>query len=192
MQFDEFWIYDFNTQLHEPLDRVKVSELPARHAALNFLYPRKFTPDFRQQLGGGHPRSRPEMSPLSFNSLVARGESRATARRFILQSVVAMFSEDIGLLPESIFTSLLEECRAADPPPQLRFDWRTFPPDERSQARARRTLSPAWIISTADSLPRSNPSNFSRRNRFAALKLRKRIGRASNPLFSAHSLKAAC
>jgi hypothetical protein len=23
--FNEFWIYDFNTQLHEPLDRVKDS-----------------------------------------------------------------------------------------------------------------------------------------------------------------------
>jgi hypothetical protein len=32
-----------------------------------------------------------------FNSLVARGESRESARRFVLQSVVAMFAEDIGL-----------------------------------------------------------------------------------------------
>jgi len=31
--FDEFWIYNFNTQLQEPLDRVKISELPARHSA---------------------------------------------------------------------------------------------------------------------------------------------------------------
>ena len=44
--FDEFWIYDFNTQLHEPVDRLKVSELPARHSALNFLFPRQFAPVF--------------------------------------------------------------------------------------------------------------------------------------------------
>jgi hypothetical protein len=34
--FDEFWIYDFNTQLNEPVDRLKISELPACHSALNF------------------------------------------------------------------------------------------------------------------------------------------------------------
>jgi hypothetical protein len=39
-------IYDFNTQLHEPVDRVKVSELPARHSALNFLFARQFAPVF--------------------------------------------------------------------------------------------------------------------------------------------------
>ncbi|MGA9777088.1 MAG: hypothetical protein WBS33_02345 [Verrucomicrobiia bacterium] len=33
-----------------------------------------------------------------FNSLVARGESRESARHFVLQCVVAMFAEDIGLL----------------------------------------------------------------------------------------------
>ena len=26
--FDEFWIYDFNTQLKEPLDRIPVADLP--------------------------------------------------------------------------------------------------------------------------------------------------------------------
>lgn len=44
--FDEFWIYDFNTQMGEPVDRVKVSELGARHSSLNFLFPRPFTPIF--------------------------------------------------------------------------------------------------------------------------------------------------
>jgi hypothetical protein len=44
--FDEFWFYDFNTQLNEPVDRVPVADLPARHAALNFLFPRAFEPLF--------------------------------------------------------------------------------------------------------------------------------------------------
>ncbi len=44
--FDEFWIYDFTTQMHEPLDRVPVKDLAARHSALSFLYPRKSTPIF--------------------------------------------------------------------------------------------------------------------------------------------------
>jgi hypothetical protein len=44
--FDEFWIYDFNTQLQEPLDRVPVKDLVTRDSALNFLYPRKSAPIF--------------------------------------------------------------------------------------------------------------------------------------------------
>jgi hypothetical protein len=44
--FDECWIYDFNTQLYEPVDRVPVADLPARYAALNFLFPRAFQPLF--------------------------------------------------------------------------------------------------------------------------------------------------
>jgi len=98
--FDEFWIYDFNTQLHEPLDRVKVSELAARHAALNFLYPQKFAPIFGNNWVEVTREAAKDVANV-FNSLVARGESRESARRFVLQSVVAMFAEDIGLLPEN-------------------------------------------------------------------------------------------
>ena len=77
-----------------------------------------------------------------FNSLVARGESRESARRFILQCVVAMFAEDIGLLPENLFTSLLDECRKSENPTAASYDLigESVPPDERPQARARRTL----------------------------------------------------
>src|SRR5436190_12021993 len=37
--FDEFWIYDFDRQLHEPMDRVKTTELLERYTPLNFLFP---------------------------------------------------------------------------------------------------------------------------------------------------------
>jgi SAM-dependent methyltransferase len=108
--FEEFWIYDFNTQLYEPVDRMPVADLPERHAALNFLFPRAFQPLF------GHnwvqvTREAAKDVANAFNSLVFRGEDRVRARRFILQCVVAMFAEDIGLLPQDIFTRLLDECR---------------------------------------------------------------------------------
>ena len=109
--FDEFWIYDFNTQLHEPVDRLKVSELPARHSALNFLFPRQFGPPVFGYNWVAVTRKAAQSVADAFNSMVSRGEDRAIARRYILQSVVAMFSEHIGLLPESLFTNLLEECR---------------------------------------------------------------------------------
>ena len=108
--FDELWIYDFNTQMQEPVDRIKVSELAARHSALNFLYPRQFTPVFGNNWVEVT-RDAAQGVADAFNSMVARGEDRACARRYILQSVVAMFSEDIGLLPDNLFTSLLDECR---------------------------------------------------------------------------------
>jgi SAM-dependent methyltransferase len=108
--FDELWIYDFNTQLQEPVDRVKVSELAARHSALNFLFPRQFAPVFGNNWVAVTRKAAQSVAD-AFNSMVFRGEDRASARRFILQSVVAMFSEDIGLLPETLFTSLLDECR---------------------------------------------------------------------------------
>ena len=108
--FDEFWIYDFNTQMDEPVDRLKVSELPARHSALNFLFPVKFAPVFGNNWVQVTREAARDVAN-AFNSLVHRGEDRAHARRFILQCVVAMFSEDIGLLPKSLFTGLLEECR---------------------------------------------------------------------------------
>jgi hypothetical protein len=119
--FDEFWIYDFNTQLHEPFDRFKVSELPDRHAALNFLYPRKSIPIFGNNWVEVTREAARDVANV-FNSLVARGESRESARRYVLQSVVAMFAEDIGLLPEDLFTSLLDECRRAENPAAASYD----------------------------------------------------------------------
>ena len=37
--FDEFWIYDFNTQLFDPVDRIPLGELPTSISAFNFLLP---------------------------------------------------------------------------------------------------------------------------------------------------------
>jgi hypothetical protein len=45
-----------------------------------------------------------------FNRLVERGENAEVAQRFILQCVVALFAEDIDLLPRGLFTELLDEC----------------------------------------------------------------------------------
>lgn len=108
--FDEFWIYDLNLQLHDPLDKVKVTELPDRYSALNFLFPENPQPVFNNnrievtRAAASHVAS-------AFSSLVARGIPRDDAQRFILQCVVAMFAEDSGLLPKDLFTTLVDECR---------------------------------------------------------------------------------
>ncbi len=46
--FDEFWIYDTTLQIEEPVNRVKLEELPKRYAALNFLFPRNSAVDLYQ------------------------------------------------------------------------------------------------------------------------------------------------
>ncbi len=107
--FDEFWIYDFDEQLYEPKDRIPLEELPKRYTALNFLLPEQKEPQFGNNRVAVT-RDAADRVATVFNSLVARGENRAQAQRFILQCVVAMFSEDIDLLPRGLFSELLEAC----------------------------------------------------------------------------------
>src|SRR4029453_1904058 len=45
-----------------------------------------------------------------FGSIIKRGEDRTRAQRFILQTVVAMFSEDIDLLPRGLVSQMLDDC----------------------------------------------------------------------------------
>ena len=108
--FDEFWIYDFDLQLEEPIDRIKINELPQRYTAFNFLLPTPKAPQFNNNLVAVT-RSAADKVATVFNTLVERGEDRKIAQRFILQCVVAMFSEDSGLLPKGIFTEILNECK---------------------------------------------------------------------------------
>jgi tetratricopeptide (TPR) repeat protein len=43
--FDEFWIYDSTLQIEEPINRVKIEDLPKQYTALNFLFPGDSTVD---------------------------------------------------------------------------------------------------------------------------------------------------
>lgn len=106
--FDEFWIYDLNSQLEEPVDRVSLDALPHRSEALAFLFPRAEKPIFRNDLVAVTRDTAARVSAL-FNALVMRGVERGSAQRFILQAVMAMFAEDIGLLPSKSFTSAVRD-----------------------------------------------------------------------------------
>ena len=108
--FDEFWVYDFDSQLDDPMDKIALEDLPDRYTALNFLFPEDRKPQFGNDRVAVT-RAAADKVARVFNSVVARGEPRGTAQRFILQCVVAMFSEDFGLLPRGFFTGLVNECR---------------------------------------------------------------------------------
>jgi hypothetical protein len=109
--FEEFWIYEFDIQMEEPMDKIPLDELSNRTNAFNF-----FKPHFREPLFGNNrvrvTRSAADKLATVFNSIVRRGVDRALAQSFILQSLVSMFSDDVGLLPPGIFSELLNDCAA--------------------------------------------------------------------------------
>lgn len=108
--FDEFWVYDFETQMDTPVDKVKLSDLHSRYGALAFFFPGNEAPIF-----GNHQekvtREAADKLAACFNSLVARGVDRDAAQRFTLQLLMAFFAEDIGLLDKYLVVRLLEECK---------------------------------------------------------------------------------
>jgi len=108
--FDEFWVYDFQTQIDAPLDIVKLAELPERWGALAFLYPTPERPVFRNDQQTVT-RNAADHLAMVFNHLIHRKIDRPLAQRFILQTLVALFSEDIGLLERYTVTRLLEDCK---------------------------------------------------------------------------------
>jgi SAM-dependent methyltransferase len=107
--FDEFWIYDFNTQLFDPVDRIPLSDLPENIASFNFLLPVWKKPIFGNNRVEVTRKAADQMATV-FREIVERGEDRQRAQRFILQLLVSMVAEDIALLPREIVTELLFEC----------------------------------------------------------------------------------
>lgn len=109
--FDEFWIYDFDTEPGEPMDRVRTEDLVSRYSALNFMFP-----DNRRPVFGTNRQAVTEDAAQSlagvFRLLVRRGVERRAAQRFVLQCMVTMFSEDVGLMPKDLFSEILALCKA--------------------------------------------------------------------------------
>ncbi len=111
--FDEFWIYDFDLQMGEPVDRIKLEELPQRFNALAFLFPEERPTVFRNNLVAVTRKAADKVAQV-FNQLVSRKDKpipRERAQRFLLQCVIAMFAEDIDLLPRDLFVGLLQDCK---------------------------------------------------------------------------------
>jgi hypothetical protein len=108
--FDEFWVYDFDQQLDAPMDVVKIEDLPQRYEALAFMLPDEAEPIFGNDLVEVTREAAAQVSGV-FRSMVERGLDRMEAQHFVLQSVVAMFSEDIGLLPSHFFSRTVNEAR---------------------------------------------------------------------------------
>lgn len=107
--FDEFWVYDFENQLDEPVDVVRIEDLPQRWEVLGFMLPTEVPPTFGNDLVQVTRAAAAEVA-LVFTSMKERGVSTVVAQRFVLQCVMAMFSEDIGLLPRHSFTEAITDA----------------------------------------------------------------------------------
>lgn len=102
--FDSFWIYDFDRQIDEPVDRIAIDDLPRRWEAMGFLLPEPAEPLFKNDLVEVTRDAAATLAALT-KSLIGRGIERATAQRFTTQCVMAMFAEDANMLPRHAFTS---------------------------------------------------------------------------------------
>jgi N-6 DNA Methylase len=107
--FDEFWIYDFDKQIEQPVDIVATRDIAKRYTALNFLFPEDRDPIFGNDQEAVT-REAAELVGKVFRSLIKRGEDRGQAQRFVLQSVVAMFAEDVDLVPRGTVSTIVDDC----------------------------------------------------------------------------------
>jgi type I restriction-modification system DNA methylase subunit len=110
--FDEFWVYDFETQMDSPVDKVALGELPTRYGPLAFLFP-----DDEEPVFGNHQetvtREAADKLVELFRALIERKVPRDLAQRFTLQSLMALFAEDIGLLERYFFAHLVDDCHTS-------------------------------------------------------------------------------
>lgn len=111
--FDEFWIYDFDTQLDTPVDIVDLQKLPDRAGAFGFMELGNRKPVFNNNQVEITERAARRMGELLL-ALEKRGIVKLTAQRFILQCVLAMFAEDRQLLPRDIFISCVQDCLSGE------------------------------------------------------------------------------
>lgn len=106
--FDEFHVYDFETQMDSPVGRVTLAEMPERYGPLNFLFPGQPKPFFENDRVAVT-REAADCLAQCFRKFRKRGVDQPTAQRFILQMLVSLFAEDIDLLPKYFVTQLLDD-----------------------------------------------------------------------------------
>lgn len=119
--FDEFQVYDFDQQLDAPVDTIALADLADRWTSLSFLLPNETEPQFGNNLVAVTREAARNVAGL-FHQIHARGTDRLGAQRFVLQCVMAMFSEDVGLLPGPIFSRAVFDSIESKNPEAASFD----------------------------------------------------------------------
>ncbi|MFN7311499.1 MAG: DNA methyltransferase [Vampirovibrionales bacterium] len=118
--FKEFWIYDFNTQMEEPVQKIDLVDLPKHPEKWVFMEKGKASQTIEWDLNLEKITKKTVEDLYAFyDSLVKqnepkqkRGEGLSTEelQHFVLQCMLCMFAEDIGLMPPHFFTDLVGNC----------------------------------------------------------------------------------
>ena len=109
--FDEFWIYDFHEQYYDPVDKLPMEELTGkRRAALEFLIPDSTRAPVFQENRVQVTKEAAFLLTELYHSL-ADELGAGIAQRFTLQSMLALFAEDVGLLPEETVPNIIYDSR---------------------------------------------------------------------------------
>ena len=113
--FDEFWVYDFNQQVDEPVEQLLTAQLAERWPGLAFFSKQTQTPLFGNNQVVVTEKQASAMGFL-FHELKQQASKSGQftdqqAQRFVLQCVLCMFAEDREMLPNRQFSLALENCR---------------------------------------------------------------------------------
>ena len=73
--FDQFWIYDFNEQIFDPVERLALRDLPENPNALAFLFPAPMRPVFGNNKVPVTRRAANQMAHV-FRDITGRGIAR--------------------------------------------------------------------------------------------------------------------
>lgn len=102
--FDKFIIYDeFNK-----VDEVTIDELPERYTCMSFLEGE--TPLFNNNTEDISKDAARLIGELYQYLTIDKHEDKTRTQHFILQCVLALFSEDVDLLPRGFFTQIIQDC----------------------------------------------------------------------------------
>jgi hypothetical protein len=105
--FDRFLIY---RQL-SLVDDIRIDEFVDRASAFNFMLIEKKEPIFHHHVIAISQEAARTIGEIFKHLIFEKSEKRETAQRFLLQCVLALFSEDFGLLPQDIFSELIRDCQ---------------------------------------------------------------------------------
>lgn len=108
--FEEFWVYDWNLQ-NSPLDKIHINELESRWRSLAFLSKEPVEPIFANNVVTVTKEAAGKLLEI-YHSLISRGEDKDKVQKFIIQILVCLFAEDIGLFPvDGFFMELISDCK---------------------------------------------------------------------------------
>ncbi len=111
--FDQFWIYDFDNQVDEPVDVIELLKLPERASAFGFMGLEQKNSIFQNnqvEVTKETARKMGELCEILKQRGKGEGFDTLAAQRLVLQCVLAMFAEDRGLLPPDMFVDCIQDC----------------------------------------------------------------------------------